>query len=169
MKKIDSIGAVVLSDKQGTLFVLPSPLLNHVNTKVSQEIPEILNRKKASLPIDTLAGSFSALGSVAATPDDDGVIRQTQLMNYFDDTRIPILSLAAYLNADKSLKYVQDSKQFCINGECTKFNNSYQAVINFHGPSQTYQSINAAAVIESKLLADSNETASLSPEFFKGK
>ncbi|MEA3372955.1 MAG: adenylate/guanylate cyclase domain-containing protein [Campylobacterota bacterium] len=167
LKEGEAIGAVVLSNEQGSTTSWPDTPNNQVNTPANAPLPEALVKEKAAFPVESLAGTFSALGSIVATPDKDGVIRQVQLMSYFDNIRLPVLSLATYLNSDHSVKYRQDEKQFCLNNHCERFNTDYKALINFHGPSQTYASVNAAAVIDSKLLLNNGEKASLSPDFFK--
>ena len=165
LKGVNAVGAVVLSDSQGSTEQWPSGLSNGVNTPDSHAA--LPAKSRAAFPVDPIAGAFRALGSVVATPDDDGVLRRVALMHLFDGVRVPSLSLAAYMNARAESSYYQETRRACLGEECIPLDGGGKAVINFHGPSQTYDSFNAAAIIESKLLHDAGRKGSFEPEIFR--
>ena len=165
LKKGTTVGAVVLSDTQGDQRRWPPGVENPVNTAAAGSWGQ--EHLRAAFPVDTLATAFGALGSVVATPDSDGILRRVRLLSRFDGRVLPTLSLAALLRT-RPAAYSQKENAFCLGGRCTPLDGNGHAVINFHGPSQTYDSLNAAAIIQSKLLRDSGEHGSVEPGRFRG-
>ena len=166
LAKAPSVGAVVLSDTQGTQLTWPKGVNNRVNSALS--VTTKSESSRAAFPVDVLARSFTALGSVVATPDSDGILRRVRLMSGFEGRALPTLALAAHLATEESSGYRLDAGRFCLGVACTPLDSDGNAVINFRGPSQTYDAFNAAAIIQSKLLRDAGESGSVDPESFRG-
>ncbi|MDQ1299208.1 MAG: adenylate cyclase [Campylobacterota bacterium] len=148
IKRSNSIGTVVLSDTQGLNATWPPFLYQGMN------VPALKAKvyHKATFPVEPLGSAYRGLGFVLATPDEDGIVRRADLVNTFDGKSVPSLALASYLAAHVPL------------------HGAYKAsgnIINYHGASQTYASVNAAAVIQSKLLREKGQKGVIPAEFFK--
>jgi adenylate cyclase len=167
LERTETIGAVVISDTQGTRTQWPVELQNRVNAPVALPAPNMTVYSRGSFPVEPLASAFGTLGSVTADADGDGVVRRIGLMRYFDGRQLPTLALAAYLQLHPDLEFTHDGDTFCLNGDCQRYDNDYRTVINYRGPSQTFDSVNAAAVIQSKLLADEDKAPTVPADFFE--
>jgi adenylate cyclase len=167
LKHNNSVGALVLSSTQGESVKWPKELLKPTYQPIDSKITNITLHTHASFPTDTIASSFDAFGSVASIPDSDGIIRKTDLIQSFDGFFIPTLSLSGYLLAHPSSTYQFSKKQLCINNQCTPLTSEHKVIINYHGPSQTYTTFNAAAVIESKISEDEEKKKAVPSNLFK--
>ena len=114
----------------------------------------VASKNNAVFPIKPLADAFDRLGSVSIMPDEDGIIRGTQLWTTYNGKKIPNLALAMYMSAHKDYKSIQHK-------------DNKKVIINYHGRTNTYDTISASAVIESKLLHQSGQKPILSPDYFK--
>lgn len=151
LKRIPSFGVLFLSDTQGDVQQWPHNIYNRVNIKEHNLTRRM--KKNATFPVRPIESSFTAFGSVLASPDSDGVIRRIQLMDYFDDVRVPTLSMSVY--------------EYIFQKIIPDLDTQSKKIINFHGPAQTYDTYNAATIIQSKLQVDSTEIPSLKSEVFK--
>lgn len=167
LKNSNSVGALVLSSTQGESVKWPKKLLKNYYQPIDSNTDDLTHLTYVSYPSDPLAFSFNALGSVTSTPDNDGIIRKTDLIQSFDGFFIPSLSLSGYLVANPSSTYQPSAKQFCINNQCTPLTSDHKIIINYHGASQTYTTFNAAAVIESKILEDEGKKGAIVSDTFK--
>jgi adenylate cyclase len=114
----------------------------------------VVSKNNIVIPIKPLVDAFDSIGFVSIMPDEDGIIRRTQLWTMYNGNKIPNLALAMYMSSHKDHKSLQHI-------------NHKKVIINYHGSTNTYDTISASAVIESKLLHQSGQKPSISPEFFK--
>lgn len=158
LKKKQSAGAFVISNTQGDLDRWPQRLLKPLYGTVDHQFPQQLRTSRASFPVDSIASSYALLGSVSSTPDRDGIIRKTYLLQSFDGRYVPTLALSACIAArDCGEARFYKNKYYVGNNEILPTADS-KAIIKFHGPSQTYETFNAASIIHNQLLIDDNHT-----------
>jgi len=162
-----SVGALVLSPTQGDSFSWSKQLIKPLNQPLEQNRSPFPSYIRASFPINTIASAFNTLGSVVSIPDSDGIIRKTNLLQSFDKRFVPALSLSGYLSTHPRASYQVSARQICIENRCIPLTADYKAIINYHGPSQTYTTLNAAAVIESNILEEQGKKGAIPSDVFK--
>jgi adenylate cyclase len=167
-----------LGNKSGTGKTWPSEIpetfplrianLNEWVAALSPGSREELVKPEAKFPVPEVYMNSAVLGSVTQGPDFDGIFRRYQLFNIYDGHVISSLSLAAFLageTAGFSRSYpsahseIADSqKEMRIRDDCLKaadrcipMDAQGKAVLRFRGPSGTYGTFSAAAVIQSEL------------------
>ncbi|MDD2830295.1 MAG: adenylate/guanylate cyclase domain-containing protein [Sulfuricurvum sp.] len=160
----NSVGAVILSSTQGESIQWPKELLKPIYQPI---MIDTISHTHASFPTEPIGSAFNTLGSVVSIPDSDGITRKTTLVQSFDGFNVPSLSLSGYLISHPSSTYHYFEKQFCLNHQCTPLTSEYKAIINYHGPSQTYKTFNAASVIASKILEDEGKKGMIPSTTFK--
>lgn len=136
----------------------------------SQDIPDRLMREpenippsdiypmaSATLPIPELLQTVKAIGNTQIAPDDDGIFRRMPLFFSLQKKVYPVLPLsAAETISEKRIEKIP------VDG-------SGRMVLNFFGPSGTYKTYSAAAVINAFALQESGTKAQLSPYDFHNK
>jgi adenylate cyclase len=134
--RTNTVGSMVLSQKQGDHREWPFAMLK-------PDYPSVVDRSMtqnhfalASFPSEAIGEAFGLVGFVNAFPDRDGIIRKTNVVSVFDGRFAPALPLAACLSTQ----------------ECTTTVDPATRIINYHGPVQTYETINAASIIQAQLV-----------------
>lgn len=164
LEQTPTIGALVLSNTQGDKRSWPKELIR----PIYQHTSEGTNRfSRAAFPTDTIASSFRALGSVVSTPDEDGIIRKTDLLQTFDSRNIPSLALSSYLTTHPHATYRLDDRSLKLHNHTIDLTEAHKAIINYHGPSQTYTTYNAASVIESRIMEEQARKGPIPSDLFK--
>ncbi|MHC1726469.1 MAG: CHASE2 domain-containing protein [Syntrophobacteraceae bacterium] len=120
----------------------------------------------ASFPITEVASCATILGNVMETSDVDGVFRRVSLFRTFDGRVVPSLGLAAFGAGSPEVRNNppgSPTRQEClgrieagrleIGGRSIPLDSNGRMILRFRGPAGTYQSFNAADIIESELLA----------------
>jgi adenylate cyclase len=140
---------------------------------------------EAKFPVPEVYMNSTVLGSVTQGPDFDGIFRRYQLFNVYDDHVISSLSLAAFLAGEtaeisrshpsahseitvsrKEMRIRDDCLQAA--GRCIPMDAHGKAVLRFRGPSETYGTFSAAAVIQSELRLRRGEKPVIeNPSIFK--
>ena len=143
----NSVGALVLSQKQGDSTHWPSTMEKTLYPILSKEM-SLDGFRFGSFPVEPISGAFKRTGFVNSFPERDGVIRRTNLISLFDRRIVPALSYAGCLSTQ----------------ECAPINDTIPKIIHYHGPSQTYETFNASSIIQSQLMREANETQK-APEF----
>ena len=114
--------------------------------------------KSASLPVEDLLISAHGLGNVEFSQDKDGIFRRIPLLFSYKNLVLPALPLAV-------VDYVKDE----LNLDSIPLDDSGQMIIRFYGPTGTYKSYSAAAIINSFALIEEGKVPQVSPEEFAGK
>jgi len=111
-----------------------------------------------SFPVESLMLSAQGLGNTTFTQDKDGIYRRMPLLFAVNGLLVPSvpLALTLFLTEDPSLTQVP-------------FDSSGQMVIRYHGPTGTYSSYSAVAIINSFAQMQEGKTPQIPPETFKGK
>jgi adenylate cyclase len=114
--------------------------------------------QSVSLPVESLMSSAQGLGNTTFTQDKDGIYRRMPLLFAVNGLLVPSIPLALtlFLDEDPSLFQVP-------------FDSSRQMVIRYYGPTGTYSSYSAAAIINSFAQMQEGQTPQIPPETFKGK
>ncbi len=119
----------------------------------------------AAFPVPELAGRVAWLGGVGEYPDGDGVFRRVAPFRLFDGRIVPSLGLAAWLaggggvggdasSGDGRTVVVRGSLEppaLLIGDRVVPLDDSGRTILRFRGPSGTYETFSAAAVIQSEL------------------
>jgi adenylate cyclase len=119
--------------------------------------PGVKPMNSATLPIKELLHACRGAGNVQITPDRDGIYRRVPLYFSMEEDIYPALPLAmaGFSGAGSDAPVPVDD--------------SGQMVIRFHGPSGTYKTYSAAAVINSFALMEAGKKPQIPPETFKNK
>ncbi len=132
--------------------------------------PSSSNRPpSATFPIPEIATNAALLAHVGANLDVDGVIRRASLFTLMDRRFIPSLGFAPMLiNAPRPTVAVEPHR---LSLACSKvpLDANRLALLRFRGPSQTHQTVNAKAVIQSELNLEAGQKPLIDPSFFKDK
>jgi adenylate cyclase len=114
--------------------------------------------QSVSFPIESLSLSAQGLGNTTFPQDKDGIYRRMPLLFELDGLLVPSIPLALtlYLDDHPGLSQVP-------------FDSSGQMVIRYHGPTGTYPSYSAAAIINSFAQMQEGITPQIPAETFKGK
>lgn len=135
--------------------------------RASLPIPATFPR--ASFPVPELAASAAILGNVHQEPDPDGVYRRIGLFAFFQKRAVPSLALASYLLSEPAAKAELGPNELRLNNKSIPLDKEGLAILNFRGPSGTYKSYSAAAVIQSELKLQEGGEPSIDPAEFKDK
>lgn len=114
--------------------------------------------QSVSLPVESLMRSAQGLGNTTFTQDRDGIYRRMPLLFGVNKLLVPSIPLALilFLDEDPALNQVP-------------FDSSGQTVIRYYGPTGTYSSYSAAAIINSFAQMQEGQKPQIPPETFKGK
>lgn len=124
---------------------------------------------RAAFPVAEIAEAMAALGNVQLDPDPDGVYRRAQPLRLFDGKPIPILGLALGLAGGDLADLTIQERLLSIQDARFPLDKDGALLLNFRGPIQVYQAVNAAAVIQSELQLRAGAEPSVDPAFFKDK
>ena len=113
-----------------------------------------------SLPLPLFLEACRGAGNVFFKPDEDGLFRRLPLAFYYQELLLPALPLRLAQYLSFSSKLSEKSLPLDKQG---------RLIINYHGPSGTYPSYSAAAVINSWAQIQEGQEPQLSPAEFKNK
>jgi adenylate cyclase len=115
-------------------------------------------RNSALLPVDSLLRSVQGVGNSTFTQDKDGIFRRLPLFYSLDSEVLPSVPLALARYIDKTLP-----------PSSVPLDPSGQMIIRYYGPTGTYRSYSAAAIINSFAQLQEGKPPQIPPETFKGK
>jgi adenylate cyclase len=114
--------------------------------------------KSASLPVPSLMSSARGVGNTTIAQDKDSIYRRMPLAFSLNDLVLPSVPLAISLFLDENL-----------HPEEIPLDLSNRMIIKYHGPTGTYASYSAAAIINSYARIMEGKPPQIPPETFKGK
>jgi adenylate cyclase len=114
--------------------------------------------QSVSLPVPELMRSAKGVGNTVLPQDIDSIYRRMPLAFSLGDLLLPSVPLALSLFLDESM---QDA--------AIPLDRTRQMIIKYHGPTGTYESYSAAAIINSYAQRQEGMTPQIPPETFKGK
>ncbi len=121
-----------------------------------------------AFPIPQVATNSTRIGTVAAIPDSDSIVRRAPVAVIHEDRYIPSLALAGYLAANPGAKITLTRNQLLINNQTSiPLDKNGLAILSYRGTQGVYPSVNAAEVIASELQLLQGKEPQLSPDFFK--
>lgn len=140
---------------------------------------ESIRMQSASFPVEEIGRSAAMLANVIDEPDPDGIFRRVSLFRLFDNRIVPSPGFAAF--GAECLNFVRDGSGPAVCGGtmendrlrmCGKnipLNSDGKLILRFRGPSGTFQSFSAAAIIEAELTAAAGgEETFLEGDSFRG-
>jgi len=164
-----SVGSLTLGSGSGTvIWPEDSRRQSRWYDENSRRLPALREVTAATLPVPELAAAFTRLGNVSAIPDKDGVFRRTALLGRYEERPVPSLSLAALLAADPQLEVAPAPGGLRIGQHTIVTDRFSHAILNFRGPSASFPTYSAAAIIQSELLLQQGEAPLLDPRLFSG-
>ena len=114
--------------------------------------------RSASLPIEVILKAAAGSGNVRFAPDGDGIFRRLPLAFSYESLLLPSLPLA--------LKEFVGGKE---RPQDVPLDGQGRMIIRFHGPTGTYRTWSAAAVINSWAQMDEGKVPQIDPREFSGK
>ena len=120
-------------------------------------LDDALSMKSVTLPIESLLNACQGVGNVQVRPDKDGIYRRLPLYFLLGEDIYPALSLAVA----RFLGMYQDAP--------APMDDSGRMVIRFHGPSGSYPTYSAAAVINSFALMKEGKQPQIPLDTFNNK
>lgn len=150
---------IFLSRKISEIEEVPLHLLEKFSLDAEEILPGALfPMKSVSCPLEILLGSAYGVGNVRFLPDKDGIYRRMPLFFTYKNMVLPSLPLAV-------AEFGKDKQKFTS----IPFDKSGQMIIRYHGPSGTYRSYSAAAIINSFALMEAGKPPQIPPDEFSGK
>lgn len=171
----DFVGAVVLGNKTGDATNWPPELsgklrpLNGLEAWLAQSDATAAGATHAALPIPEVATNSFLLGNVSDAPDADGVFRRASLFRVFDGRAVFSLGVSTLMAGAGGGGEAQVRPGVLRVGELgAPIDPAGRAVLRYRGASQTHQTFNAMALIESELrLQEGGQPPLLDPSVFK--
>lgn len=114
--------------------------------------------KSVTLPLENLLRAARGIGNVRFSPDDDGIYRRLPLYFNYENLVLPSLPFAVAAFIKDTWKHATIPLDF-----------SGQMILRFHGPTGTYETYSAAAIINSYAQIAEGLTPQIPPEEFAGK
>lgn len=139
-------------------------------TKIFTRTPLLatnITMPRAFFPVPQITSNVTMLANVDATPDSDAIFRSINIGRIYKNHFVPTLGLAAYLAATPAAKIKVNPGQAIIDGHHIPIDNQGRAILNFRGPSQTHQTLNAAVVLQSELRIREGGKPTLDPSILK--
>lgn len=149
LKRLPTVGVIVLGNANYGQAALPQ----NISFPNAYDCSDSEVHTKAVFPTQGLAAAFSQLGVANALPDNDGVIRRVKLCHNLNGVMIPSLALAAY-----NAVYPNRAKSF-----------KTEAFINYSKEPFSYETYNAAALVQSWSALQNGEEPTIAPELLKDK
>ncbi len=150
---------IFLSRKISEIEEVPLHLLEKFSLDAEEILPGALfPMNSVSCPLDILLGSAYGVGNVRFSPDKDGIYRRMPLFFTYKNMVLPSLPLAV-------AGFGKDKQKLAS----IPFDKSGQMIIRYHGPSGTYRSYSAAAIINSFALMEAGKPPQIPPDEFSGK
>lgn len=148
----------------------PSLTIGGLDRWLEQAGPQEITFPRATLPIPELAQSAAMLGNVHLDPDGDGIYRRATLFGIFDHKALPSLALGAFLAAHPDTSVGFKTGRLAVGALSIPLTDQGTVLLRFRGPSQTYRTYSAAAVIQSELrIRDGDAPPLQDPHAFKDK
>jgi adenylate cyclase len=113
--------------------------------------PETPTFPRAAFPVPELARAMKVLCNTQMNPDPDGIYRKATMAALFDGRLMPSLGLGAYLAAHPATTVRAGPGTLSVGERIIPLSPDGAAILRFSGPSGSYRSISAAAVIQSEL------------------
>jgi adenylate cyclase len=152
------------------------PDLRHVPSPLREELLAH-SLPRCAFPVPEVAAAATLLGNAMDEADDDGIFRRATLFHVFDERFVPSLGLAAFLAdrvnpADRPQPLADplawQPKWLTVAGRRVPRDAANRIILRFRGPADRYETINAAAVIQSQLRVLAGEAPSVGdPHLFK--
>lgn len=140
---------------------MPRPTMK-IDQQVGTEATNLL------FPVKEVAVGAKAAGHVKGVPDRDGVYRRLSPFCRFDNLDIPALGLSAWFADQPSDVEIKTTPgQLHLDDKIVPLDRNGHAILRFKGKGDLSEAVSAAAVIQSELRLRSEETPTLSPDFFK--
>ncbi|MGD9973944.1 MAG: CHASE2 domain-containing protein [Desulfatirhabdiaceae bacterium] len=165
-------GAVTLGLETGNLRFWPKDVPEPAFTTnlVVGAVGKIPVFPRATFPIPELARTMNVLCNTHMNPDPDGVYRKTTIAAVFDGCILPSLGIGAYLAAHPAAVMAAGPGGLSIGDRIIPVSPEGSTMLRFSGPSGTYRSFSAAAVIQSELRLRSGQPAVIDdPGAFRDK
>ncbi len=128
---------------------------------------------RAFFPVPELSQASARVGNVNIVPDSDGVYRRAPLIGRFDGRSVPILALAAYLEAtgESTLEFASNGRAIRIGEQQVPLDSTGQIIPRFEVLYQDRTRLSAAAIIQSedRLSRDAEEPPPVAPEELEGR
>ncbi len=126
--------------------------------------------QRATMPIVDVAQNASILCNVTQNPDSDGIYRKIELFSLFDGHLLPSLGLGNYLAAHPRATFQILPDKLILDGKPIPVDHDGSTILQYRGPSGTYTTYSAAAVIQSELQIRNGESPNIKdPLAFKDK
>ncbi len=168
------VGSMVLYPDSDHSTSWPEGIQNRLSLKIDNLGKlgyglEGISMASATFPIEEVASCATILGNVMESSDVDGVFRRVSLFRAFDGRVVPSLGLAALVAGSHdcakeaearpagrvAVGSIEADSILNICGRGVPLDEHGRMILRFRGPAGTYQSYNAADIIESELLARS--------------
>lgn len=130
-------------------------------------LPAVLQVPAVTLPSAELAPAFTLLGDVAGAPDNDGVFRRAALLRGNGERLLPSLALAAWLAVEPQPLQLSDST-LRIGPHRVPLDVEGLALLRYRGPSGTFPTWSAAAIIQSELALQAGSAPTIDPAALRG-
>ncbi len=173
------IAAFSLSDSTGPDEKLPTEISRFFtalpptqNQQLPQKFMTTISRRFARFPIPELWPVISSLGNVITEPDSDGVIRRVPLVRLYQNKIVPSLALASVaLGKNLTLNEISDAPALVSPSVPRRvlLGQNAEIILRYRGPAQTYQTISAAAILQSEWQIREGKTAQIDPMTFRQK
>jgi adenylate cyclase len=148
-----------LSQKEESWEAVPASTLERFSF-AKTDLPEgsYPSTRSASLPVDELLRAARDAGNVLFVPDKDGIFRRLPLAESYGGLFIPSISvaLAKFLGEGENLPLVP-------------VDSSGRMIINYHGPTGTYENLSIASIINSWAQIEEGKEPQVPPSEFSGK
>jgi adenylate cyclase len=173
------ISTIFLGKKAGATLSWQAEIKRN-SIKRTRELEELLFQPiltkliqpSAIFPIKDVANASALLGNVEGKADEDGIYRRLPPFAIFDKEIVPSLAFAAFLLGNKSSNSlpaisINNNSLICKQTKIP-LDKEGRAILRFRGPSQTYKSFSAAAIIQSELkLQEGSSNSTINVETLK--
>lgn len=160
------IGALCLHRGAGNSTGRPADTPDRIQFQIeniwelADGVPDRMTMPSATFPIEEVRKSAGLLANVMDEPDPDGIFRRASLFRIFDHRIIPSPGFAAFAagcmpSGNGLCSGVMEKNGLRICGANIPLDADGKMILRFRGPTGTFRSFSAAAVIESELLAQS--------------
>ena len=119
------------------------------------------------LPVAELTAAFTRLGAVGGNPDGDGLFRRVALLSGGSGGAHPSLALASLLAAEPDLPLRLRPAGLEVGQRLVPLDGEGLALLRYRGPSGTFPTWSAAAVIQSELRMEAGEAPRLDPDIVR--
>jgi adenylate cyclase len=127
---------------------------------------ESVTMPMASLPVREIATNATVLGSAYARPDG-AVLRRAPLFQVFDNRFVPSLGLATFMAGNADADFRIHGSTLSAGKHRIPLDAAGSAILRYKGPSQSHETINAAAVIQSEVLMRKGKEPVIDPAQFR--